>query len=140
MRRRRPGAVRLVTLMYGLAVVLLAIIVGSLALRGFRQVPEPPEWPVPGGDPERGELAIQRHSCGSCHVIPGVVGAAGRVGPRLNGFREQAYIAGRLPNVTPNLVRWIMNARAIDPENVMPDLPVTEAEAKDIAAYLYYAR
>lgn len=133
----RRGAIRLVKVLYGLAFVLLGIILGSLAVRGFRQLPHSPEWPVPGGDPERGSVAIARHGCGSCHVVPGVTGANGRVGPQLTGFRDQAYIAGRLPNVTPNLVRWIMDAREVDPQNVMPDLPVTEAEARDIAAYLY---
>lgn len=131
------GAVRLVTVLYVLAAALLLVILSSLGLRGFQQVPAPPDWPVPGGDPRRGELALERHSCGSCHVIPGVTGASGRVGPQLTGLREQAYLAGRLPNVTPNLMRWVMDSQAVDPGNVMPDLPVTEAEARDIAAYLY---
>jgi len=133
----RRGAVRLVTVLYGLGFVLLGVILGSLSVRGYRQLPADPDWPVPGGDARRGAEAVVRHGCISCHEISGVPAATGRVGPRLTRLREQSYIAGRLPNVTPNLVRWIMNPRAIDPQNVMPDLPVTEAEARDIAALLY---
>lgn len=131
------GAVRLVSMLYWLALILLVVIGGSLGIQGLEQVPQQPDWPVPGGEPERGRIAIQRHSCGSCHAIEGVPAAQGRVGPRLAGFREQTYIAGRLPNVTPNLMRWLINAQEVDPGNVMPDLPVTEPEARDIAAYLY---
>jgi hypothetical protein len=47
------------------------------------------------------------------------------------------YIAGRLSNTEENLMLWIQNPQQIDPGNAMPDLGVTQEEARDIAAYLY---
>jgi cytochrome c len=34
------------------------------------------------------------------------------------------------------LIQWIQNPQAIDPENAMPDVGVTEEDARHIAAYL----
>ncbi len=102
----------------------------------------PPErvWHVPGGDPVEGQLAIVRHGCGGCHVIPGIRQATGRVGPRLNDLRNQVYLAGVLPNTPENLVLWIQHPEEVNPRTAMPDLDLTEEEARDIAAYLYRMR
>jgi cytochrome c2 len=99
-----------------------------------------PAKDVPGGDPYRGRAAIAKYGCGACHIIPGVAGAQGKVGPPLTGIAGRAVIAGRLPNTPESLIRWIRNPQAIEPGNVMPDLGVTEADARDIAAYLYTLR
>lgn len=92
---------------------------------------------VPGGDPTRGKAQILVYGCGSCHVIPGVSGARGLVGPPLTQFAQRAYIAGEVPNNGEFLVRWISVPQAIEPGTVMPNLGVTEGQARDIAAYLY---
>jgi len=92
---------------------------------------------VPGGDAERGRAALVELECGACHRIPGIPAARGTVGPPLDGFRERVYIAGRHPNVPDHLVAWIRGAPSLDPGTAMPDLDVSEAEARDIAAYLY---
>ena len=42
-----------------------------------------------------------------------------------------------LPNSADNLVKWIMDPRAVSPRTAMPDLGVSEAEARHMAAYLY---
>ena len=47
------------------------------------------------------------------------------------------YIAGELPNSPENAIRWIRDPKRVEPGTVMPDLGVTTAEARDIAAYLY---
>jgi len=39
-----------------------------------------------GGDVDRGELVIGAYGCGSCHVIPGIPAASGKVGPPLKGM------------------------------------------------------
>jgi cytochrome c1 len=75
--------------------------------------------------------------CGSCHVIPGIAGADGTVGPPLTDFAHRGYIAGELPNNEQNLVRWIMDPRGVEPGTDMPDLNIGEPEARDIAAYLF---
>ena len=97
-------------------------------------------WHVPGGDPVEGRLAIVRHGCGGCHVIPGIRQATGRVGPQLTDLRNQVYLAGVLPNTPENLVLWIQHPEEVNPRTAMPDLDLTEEEARDIAAYLYRMR
>ena len=95
---------------------------------------------VPGGDVEAGRQAIQSWGCGSCHTIPGIPGAYGKVGPKLDQMAEQTYIAGMLPNNPDNLIRWIMDPQEIQPGNAMPDTGVTETMARNMAAYLYSIR
>jgi cytochrome c len=50
------------------------------------------------------------------------------------------YLAGRLPNTPDNMARWIQHPQSISPGNVMPELGVGDAEARDIVAYLYSRR
>jgi cytochrome c len=92
---------------------------------------------VAGGDARRGTRLIAHYGCGSCHVIPGVPGAQGGVGPPLTRFAERTYIAGALRNEPVALVRWIRFPQHVEPGTAMPDLGVTEQHARDIAAYLY---
>jgi cytochrome c1 len=92
---------------------------------------------VAGGNAERGRAALVALECGACHRIPGVPGARGTVGPPLGDYRKRVYVAGRNPNVPDHLVAWIRDAPSLDPGTAMPDLDVSEAEARDIAAYLY---
>jgi cytochrome c len=95
---------------------------------------------VTGGDPKIGEHLIYTYGCGSCHVIPGVAEASGTVGPPLQGFGSRIYIAGLLVNTPDNLFRWVAKPQEVDPGTAMPDLGVTERQARDIAAYLYTLR
>ncbi len=95
---------------------------------------------VVGGDAERGRAALDGFGCGSCHVIPGVRGARGMVGPPLSHFALRAYIAGQLPNQPENLLRWVQDPQAVEPGTAMPNLGVTPAVARDMAAYLYTLR
>ncbi len=81
-----------------------------------------------------------RYGCGACHVVPGVAGAQGRVGPRLKDFSSQIYIAGQAANVPENLIAWIQHPEEISPGTAMPNLAVSEEDARDIAAYLYTLR
>ena len=90
-----------------------------------------------GGDAQVGEHLIYTYGCGSCHVIPGVAEAIGTVGPSLQGFGSRYYVAGVLINTPRNLFRWVSKPQEIDPRTAMPDLGVTERQARDIAAYLY---
>jgi cytochrome c len=95
---------------------------------------------VAGGDVERGRTAIAATGCGACHEISGVSGAQGRVGPPLTGVASRSILAGELPNTPENMIRWVENPQAINPNTAMPNLGVTPASAKDIAAYLYTLR
>jgi cytochrome c len=90
-----------------------------------------------GGDPLRGRAKIQYYGCGACHTIPGVDGADTLVGPELTHFASRVYVAGVLPNSPENVVRWIRNPKQVDGLTAMPNLNVSEADARDIAGYLY---
>jgi cytochrome c2 len=92
---------------------------------------------IPGANPDSAPTEIEAFGCGSCHMIPGVDGANGRVGPRLEDIGDRWSIAGRLPNTPQNLVRWIMSPQDVDPGTLMPELGVAHQQARDIAAYLY---
>lgn len=117
------------------AVALVALLTTALAGCGERSEASPAT-----GDPEAGAVLLAAHGCGSCHVIPGVVGAHGTVGPPLDAYGTRAFIAGRLPNQLQNLTRWIRTPQSVEPGTAMPNLPVNEAEARAMAAYLYTLR
>ena len=92
---------------------------------------------APGGDPDRGWQALQDYGCHACHLIPGVPGANSLVGPPLTGWAERRYIAGALPNTPEYLIQWVRYPQAIEPGTAMPNMDVTEQDARDISAYLY---
>jgi cytochrome c1 len=120
-----------------MGILLGLFVVGDLVARGFQREIEVPVWETSEDETDLGRQAIIVHGCGGCHVIPGIRHATGRVGPQLNGFRDQIYIAGMLPNVPENLMLWIQNPQGINPKTAMPNLQVSEAEAREIAVYLY---
>ena len=99
-----------------------------------------PAWLVVGGHAERGPALIPAYGCAACHTVPGVKGADGNVGPPLTRFGDRTYVAGMLRNSPSNLIRWIRDPQGVIPGNAMPDMGVTDAEARDIAAYLYTLR
>jgi len=90
-----------------------------------------------GGDAERGRQIILRSGCGACHQIPGVDRALGAVGPPLDKIATRAFLAGRRANTPANLVAWVRHPQAIEPGTGMPDPPLDDGEARDVAAYLY---
>jgi len=92
---------------------------------------------ITGGDPDRGETAISQYGCSSCHTIPGIRGANALVGPPLTQMALRTYIGGVLQNTPRNMVTWLKNPPGVDPKTAMPNLHVTETDARDIACYLY---
>lgn len=113
-------------------------LLGALAcLAGCEDAEVPPHLRIAGAEPERGRAAIRAHGCGACHVIPGIEGAVSWVGPPLNEWARRGYVAGRLPNAPEHLIAWLRDPQAIAPGSAMPNLGLTEAEARDAAAYLY---
>ncbi|MGE3856098.1 MAG: cytochrome c family protein [Dehalococcoidia bacterium] len=96
--------------------------------------------PIEGGDADVGRAALSAYGCSTCHTIPGVTGANGRVAPSLEGFGRRAYIGGATPNTPEHLVQWIMDPKSISPNTLMPNLNVGEDVARDIAAYLQTLR
>lgn len=91
----------------------------------------------PAGNPAHGKQLISQYGCSSCHVIPGIDGARGEVGPSLDHVATRQVLAGKLPNNPPNLSQFLLNPQMTDPQNTMPNLGVKPDEARDIGAYLY---
>jgi cytochrome c2 len=98
------------------------------------------EPPALGGDAENGRLLLRQFACGSCHSIPGVANAGGKVGPPLEGIAKRVYLGGVLPNTPENMASFIRAPQKADPRTAMPDMGVSEAHARDMVAYLYTLR
>jgi cytochrome c2 len=124
------------------AIAVLMFVAGALsAVAGCRGVTgSRASAEMTGGDPRRGRDLIRYYGCGSCHEVQGVPGARGSVGPPLSGVGGRMYVAGRLQNTPANLEKWIRDPKEVDEKTAMPDLDVTEQDARDIAAYLYDLR
>ena len=116
---------------------LLTLIAAGMAAVGCRAAEGSV---IPGASVERGERSLAGFGCGSCHAIDGVTGANGRVGPPLTGVASRSIIAGELPNTPENMVRWIRDPQAVEPNTAMPNLAVSEQTARDMVAYLYTLR
>jgi cytochrome c2 len=121
----------------GKLVALGAALVGATVLGGC--TPSKAKQPVQG-DAEAGVSTITRHACGSCHQIPGVQAANGLVGPPLGGVAARVYLAGHLLNTPDNMIFWLRKPQAVFPGNAMPDMGLSDKEARDVAAYLYTLR
>ena len=67
-------------------------------------------------------------------------GADGVVGPSLDGIAGRVYLGGTVANTPANMMHWIQHPRDIAPRTTMPDIPMAEHEARDIAGYLYTLR
>lgn len=117
---------------------LLALpLVAATALAHAQSERAHPAWNVPGGDAQRGHQLIAHLGCGGCHTIPGVRNARGNVGPPLIAFGDRRFVAGMLENQPDNLIHWLEHPQSVVPGNAMPEMGISQAQARDIAAYLY---
>lgn len=87
-----------------------------------------------GGNPDAGRHEIEYYGCASCHIVPGVAGAQGLIGPSLQGVENRNYIGGVVQNSPDKLIRWIQNAPSLNPKTAMPDLEIPDQPARDIGA------
>ena len=115
---------------------LFAITALTLVLLGCGKPPKDAAQLSAGGYSELGRREMQYYGCASCHVIPGVPGAQGLIGPSLEHFANRNFIGGVLKNCPDNLVQWIEDSPAIDSRTAMPDLQIPEDQALNIACYL----
>jgi cytochrome c oxidase assembly factor CtaG/cytochrome c2 len=118
----RPAA-----LMLPLMLLVLLIALGGRAQAGETSF---------SGDPDRGAALIGKFGCGACHIIPGINGADGLVGPPLNHMGNRVYVAGVLRNTPDNMIKWLRDPQRVVPTNAMPDVGLDDHQARDIAAYL----
>lgn len=117
---------------------LTGLLIASLAV-GLAGCHEVRTTAVPG-DPKHGIALIRQNGCGTCHVIPGVEGADGLVGPPLTMMGRRIYIAGVSRNTPENMTAWLQNPQAVVPGNAMPNMGLSRKDALDVAAYLYTLR
>ncbi|MFW2449285.1 MAG: c-type cytochrome [Qipengyuania pacifica] len=124
------GSILRACLFFNLLVLLCAGLAACKQPPGPRYVPD-------AETTQRGREAIERVGCAACHEIPGIDWPRGRTGPSLLGFDDIGPIAGALPNTPENLAAFVRNAPAAKPGSAMPAMPLSEEEARDVAAYLY---
>jgi cytochrome c2 len=115
--------------------LLILLATGCKDAETIAHTPAPP--PPPLGNAGRGRELIAQYGCNVCHLVPGVEGPRGRLGPSLQGVASRPSISeGTVPNTPENLVRFIQNPAALNPQSAMPPLSLPLADAQDIAAYL----
>jgi cytochrome c len=85
--------------------------------------------------PSAPDLMIH-YGCPTCHVISGVPGASGKVGPSLSDLAQRSYLAGTLQNSPDNLVLWIEHPQRVHPGTAMPEMGVSDNDAREIATFL----
>ncbi|HZT86454.1 MAG TPA: cytochrome c oxidase assembly protein [Stellaceae bacterium] len=124
--RRRPLVRR--AILPALALCLLPLLLGGC---------NEDDSASPIGNARRGAALIQSYGCGGCHTIPGIGNADGLVGPPLDRMGRRIYIAGLLRNIPDNMIFWLRQPQSVVPGNAMPDMGLSESDARDVAAYLY---
>lgn len=120
-----------------LLLVVLLVPIGALITVDRTRSEVGLDQTIEGADPAFGRSRFVKYGCGGCHEINGVSKATGKVGPNLDNFGNRTVIAGVLPNTPENLTHWIRFPQEVKPGNAMPNLGVTEDDARAMAAYLY---
>jgi len=91
--------------------------------------------PEPAGDAVQGKDVFARNACVGCHTIRGV--SAGTLGPDLTHFGGRALFgAGLWPTNPENVAAWVKDPPALKPGAKMPNLHLSDADARAVAAYL----
>lgn len=67
-------------------------------------------------------------TCAACHTLTGVPGAVGMVGPSLDGIGKKYDVA--------YLTKWLKDPASVKPGTTMPNLGLSDAEAKTLAEFL----
>jgi len=120
------------------AFLLLGFITGCSAEKPAEKVPSAAAVPASiAGNAVNGKRLIDQYACVSCHKISGFDGPQGSMGPSLEAFATRKVIAGSIPNQPDTVAAYLQNPQAVDPQNQMPSLGISESEARDITAYLF---
>jgi cytochrome c2 len=91
-----------------------------------------------GGNPEAGRKRMMMRTCGSCHVIPGVLRAEGRSAPSLDHWSDRDdFLDGRYKNTPENIEKWLEKPSHRKPGTNMPDMSLSPEESRDMTAYLF---
>jgi cytochrome c oxidase subunit II len=89
----------------------------------------------PAGDAVHGKEVYAKSACVGCHTIRGV--SAGVLGPDLTHFGSRGLFgAGLWPVTLENVTAWVKDPPALKPGAKMPNLHLSDADARAVAAYL----
>lgn len=102
--------------------------IGEMDLNGFP--PEPLLFPVAtvGADTvveQRNRPKVFNQMCIACHALGG---QGGDVGPSLDGIGDRM--------TQDEIVVWLTDPQEVQPGTAMPDLPLSEADIRELAAFL----
>lgn len=101
--------------------------------------------PLPGaGSPGRGRELMEQKGCASCHAFSGVSPFPASTAPMPEGS-EAMRAATLAPDLRftrerwgrAQLLRFLLNPRAIKPDTRMPNFDFSRDEARDILAYVF---
>jgi cytochrome c oxidase subunit II len=84
----------------------------------------------------QGLATFTKRGCQACHSVSAVNAPKGQIGPNLARVGARKYIAaGTLLNTDEHLARWIRDPQSFKEGVAMPNLGVTEDEARQLVAY-----
>ncbi len=84
----------------------------------------------------RGQEVFDAQACAGCHTVRGTV-ADGDVGPDLTHVASRSTLAGlAIENTEEGRRRFVDHPQDVKEGNVMPDVPLTDAEVDAVLAYL----
>jgi cytochrome c oxidase subunit 2 len=121
------------------------------AMMGIRVIVDTPEdylaWqqsqlqprPEPATEAaQRGAALYASKTCVNCHEPPtGATAGKRLVGPDLRHLATRQTLASAMfPNDFSTLTRWLLDPEKMKPASNMPNLHLTEQEARDLSAYL----
>ena len=95
-------------------------------------------------NPAMGRELLINKGCGSCHWMTGVTALGGTLLPVGVTVSEPSRAMSLAPDLrftrdrmsARNLLRWVAGPAEVKADTLMPKIPLTDAEAKDIAAYI----
>ena len=102
----------------------------------------PAEDPLAGANLAKGRKLLEQKGCGGCHTMTGVKPLPTQPQPETDKERRRAitlapdlrFARERFP--AQHLMDWLRDPTAIKPDTLMPKTLLTQAEARDLAAYL----
>ncbi|MBK5259722.1 MAG: cytochrome c [Thermoanaerobaculia bacterium] len=107
---------------------------------GKREAPAVAAAAGSAGDAARGRELMTSYGCTGCHMVPGIDGPRATLGPALDNSATKTAILGKFPNTPENMIRWLQNPPGMDPNTTMPNVGVTEQDARDVTAFLFTLR
>jgi cytochrome c len=89
------------------------------------------------GNVSRGRELANQYGCNVCHMMPGVEGPQGSLGPSLAGLASRpTFSTAAVPNTAANLAQFIQNPASLNPQSSMPPIAIAADDVQDLVAYL----